>query len=96
MSIIVNVNILAKPGQEQDLARGIAAAQKLALVESQNHGATVLRNVEDARQIIIHEVWDTREAYETFNKRVVTTPEVSSLFAMIEGAPSYSYFETVG
>lgn len=95
MSIIVNVNIRAKAGHAEELARGILQAQKLALVEEQNQGASVLRNADDAHQLVIHEIWDSREAYEAFNRRVTTMPEVTTLFEMIDGELDYRYFETV-
>lgn len=96
MSIIVNVNVRAKPGHAEALARGILEAQKLALVETQNQAASVLRNADDEHQLVIHEVWDSREAYEAFNRRVFTMPEVSGLMHMIEGELDYRYFEMVG
>ena len=83
MSVLVIIDLKAKPGSVDELSSLLNLAQ--ARAHAGNQGVELTVSQDDPNHVVLAEHWESREAYEAFRAQLEESGEWQTLVALLDG-----------
>ncbi len=95
MSVLVILEIQAKPENVSDMKSLLAEALPDTRAYDGCQGIDIYSNTEDSGNMVFIEYWDSRAHHEKYIAWRTETGDMDKFGAMLTGPPSIRYFEKV-